>query len=125
MIRYYSVPLSVFLLISGVFLMSSCKQKSSLPYLFELKDDQSTGLHFENKLTPTQSFNVFDYMYFFNGAGVGAGDFNNDGKIDIFFAASQGDNQLYLNQGGLKFKDVTREAMIPQDGGWSNRGISG
>ena len=103
--------------------MSSCKQKSSLPYLFELKDDQSTGLHFENKLTPTQSFNVFDYMYFFNGAGVGAGDFNNDGKIDIFFAASQGDNQLYLNQGGLKFKDVTREAMIPQDGGWST-GVS-
>jgi enediyne biosynthesis protein E4 len=123
MIRYYSVLHSVFLLISGVILMSSCKQKSSLPYLFELKDDQSTGLHFENKLTPTQSFNVFDYMYFFNGAGVGAGDFNNDGKIDIFFAASQGDNQLYLNQGGLKFKDVTREAMIPQDGGWST-GVS-
>jgi enediyne biosynthesis protein E4 len=123
MIRYIRVPISVFLLIFGFLLLSGCRQKPSLPYLFELKDDQSTGLHFENKLTPSQSFNVFDYMYFFNGAGVGAGDFNNDGKIDIFFAASQGNNQLYLNQGGLRFKDVTKEAMIPEDGGWST-GVS-
>ncbi len=123
MIRYTRVPLSIFLPVIGVMLMSSCKQKTSLPSMFELKDDQFTGLHFANRLTPTQQFNVFDYMYFFNGAGVGAGDFNNDGKIDLFFAASQGDNQLYLNQGGLQFKDVTKEAMIPEDGGWST-GVS-
>lgn len=123
MIRYTRVPLSIFLLFTGIMLMSSCKQKTSSTSLFELKDDQRTGLHFANRLTPTQQFNVFDYMYFFNGAGVGAGDFNNDGKIDLFFAASQGDNQLYLNQGGLQFKDVTKEAMIPEDGGWST-GVS-
>jgi enediyne biosynthesis protein E4 len=123
MSRYKRVPSSIFLLVIGVVLVSGCRQKSSLPVLFELKDDQSTGLHFTNKLTPTQKFNVFDYMYFFNGAGVGAGDFNNDGKIDLFFAASQGENQLYLNQGNLKFKDVTKEAMIPEDGGWST-GVS-
>ena len=29
-------------------------------------------------------------MYYYNGGGVGAGDFNNDGKIDLFFAANQG-----------------------------------
>jgi enediyne biosynthesis protein E4 len=114
---------SVFLLIFGALLITGCTQKSSLPVLFELKDDHSTGLHFANKLAPTQDFNVFDYMYFFNGAGVGAGDFNNDGKIDLFFAASQGDNQLYLNEGNLEFKNVTKEAMIPEDGGWST-GVS-
>ena len=58
-------------------------------------------------------------MYFYNGAGIGAGDFNNDGLIDLFFASNQGDNKIYLNQGNLKFKDVTAEAKIPEDGGWS------
>ena len=62
-------------------------------------------------------------MYFYNGAGVGAGDFNNDGLIDLFFAANQGENKLYLNKGNLHFKDVTAEAEIPQDGGWST-GVS-
>ena len=28
-------------------------------------------------------------MYYYNGGGVGAADFNNDGKIDVFFAANQ------------------------------------
>ncbi|HET9747460.1 MAG TPA: VCBS repeat-containing protein, partial [Chitinophagaceae bacterium] len=68
-------------------------------------------------------FNMFKYMYFYNGAGVGVGDFNNDGLSDVFFSANQGENKIYLNQGGMKFKDVTKEAKIPQDGGWST-GVS-
>jgi len=86
-------------------------------------DHNKTGLDFTNKLTPTKEFNVFKYMYFYNGAGVGAGDFNNDGLIDLFFSSNQGDNKIYLNQGKLKFKDVTAEAKIPEDGAWST-GVS-
>ena len=41
-------------------------------------------------------------MYFYNGAGVGAGDFNNDGLIDIFFSSNQGENKIYLNEGGIE-----------------------
>ena len=93
------------------------------PPLFKVQDHHSTGLEFSNTLHPTRAFNVFDYMYFYNGGGIGAGDFNNDGKIDLFFAANQGNNQLYLNTGGLHFKDVTEAAKIPQDGGWST-GVS-
>lgn len=62
-------------------------------------------------------------MYFYNGSGVGAGDFNNDGKTDLFFASNQQQNKIYLNEGKLKFKDVTVQASIPQDGGWST-GVS-
>ncbi len=53
---------------------------------------------------------MLKYMYFYNGAGVGAGDFNNDGLIDLFFAANQQPNKLYLNTGNLQFKDATAEA---------------
>src|ERR1700734_1369422 len=99
---------------------SSTKQE---PVLFQVLDNTRTGITFNNKLTPTQAFNVFKYMYYYNGAGVGAGDFNNDGKIDLFFAANQGDNKLYLNRGNLQFEDVTTAAKIPEDGGWST-GVS-
>src|SRR5690348_2884010 len=102
-----------------------CKSNTqpALPPLFKVLDSKTTGLNFTNQLTPTEQFNVFKYMYFYNGAGVGAGDFNNDGKIDLFFASNQGSNKLYINEGGLHFKDVTKDAAIPEDGGWST-GVS-
>ena len=102
----------------------SCNdKKEDQPALFEALDAGSTGVDFANKLTPTAQFNMFKYMYFYNGAGVGVGDFNNDGLSDIFFSSNQGENKIYLNKGGMSFKDVTKEARIPQDGGWST-GVS-
>ena len=47
------------------------------------------------------------YEYFYNGGGVAAADFNNDDLIDIYFINNLKSNSLYINQGGLKFKDVT------------------
>src|SRR5579859_7715962 len=105
-------------------LAASCKHNTSVQDpIFEVMEAGRTGLDFVNALHPNKAFNVFNYMYYFNGAGIGAGDFNNDGKIDLFFAANQGNNRLYLNSGGLKFKDVTAEAKIPEDSGWST-GVS-
>jgi hypothetical protein len=104
-------------------LLSACGGNRKEQPLFEVLNDERTGLHFANKLTPEDSFNVFHYMYFYNGAGVGAGDFNNDGLIDLFFASNQSDNKLYINKGNLEFEDISAAAKIPQDGGW-NTGIS-
>jgi len=76
-----------------VIIMLSCNQHKDevhTPVLFETLNEKQTGLKFSNTLTPTDSFNMFHYMYFYNGAGIGAGDFNNDGKIDLFFASNQG-----------------------------------
>ena len=105
------------------FTLTGCKSKPKDPPLFVTLDNTKTGLDFSNNLTYNKDFNLFKYMYFYNGGGVGAGDFNNDGKIDLFFASNQHQNKMYLNQGDLKFKDVTKEAGIPDDGGWST-GIS-
>lgn len=108
----------------SILLLSACRQSANKqPAVFEVLDSSRTGLTFSNKLTPTQSFNMFKYMYFYNGGGIGAGDFNNDGLMDIFMTANQGGNKLYLNKGGLTFKDVTAEANIPQDSAWST-GVS-
>lgn len=120
--RVFNIRSLVFVWMIFTVLLSACGRNDG-PHLFKVMDDDATGLHFTNKLTPRDSFNVFHYMYFYNGAGLGAGDLNNDGLIDLFFASNQGENKLFLNKGKLQFKDVTAATGIPQDGGW-NTGVS-
>ena len=104
-------------------LLFACNQPIKETPLFEALTAEQTGIQFENKLHPNEQFNMFHYMYYYNGAGVGTGDFNNDGQADIFFASNEGDNQLYLNKGKLQFTEVSKEAQIPQDSAW-NTGVS-
>ena len=115
---------SLFLMIGVMLSLPGCKDKKErTPVLFKVLDHKSTGIDFQNTLSYSNEFNLFKYIYFYNGSGVGAGDFNNDGKIDLFFGSNQGQSRLYLNKGEMKFSDVTIAAGIPNDGGWTT-GIS-
>jgi enediyne biosynthesis protein E4 len=105
------------------FLLGCSGKKNADRALFKVLDSKATGLNFSNNLSYNQQFNLFKYIYFYNGSGAGAGDFNNDGKIDLFFGSNQHENKLFLNKGDLKFTDITVKAQIPQDGGWTT-GIS-
>lgn len=78
----------------------------------------STGIGFINKLTETERFNQVQYLYYNNGAGVAAGDVNNDGLVDLYFTASQEPNKLYLNKGNFKFEDITDKAGVSGSGDW-------
>ena len=54
--------------------------------------------------------------------GAAAGDFDNDGRVDLFVAGAR-TNQLYRNRGDGRFEDVTRPAGIASGdfgvaGGW-------
>ena len=120
--KFCNVILLLCLLIVEV--LPGCRPaKKAGPPLFKVLGSETTGLNFSNNLTYNQKFNLFKYIYFYNGSGVGAGDFNNDGLVDLFFGSNQGDNKLYLNKGEIKFTDVTKEARIPEDAGWTT-GIS-
>ncbi|OAV45324.1 VCBS repeat-containing protein [Lewinella sp. 4G2] len=66
--------------------------------------ESATGVDFINTVTEGEEFNVLSYRLFYNGAGVAIGDLNGDGQNDLYFAANQGENQLYLNQGELNFQ---------------------
>ena len=123
MIRFKGKGVILFLSAVCAMLFCACSSRQSSAPLFKVLDSKTTGLDFTNKLIPNNQFNVLHYMYYYNGAGVAAGDFNNDGLIDLFFASNQQNNKLYLNTGKLQFRDATLEAKIPQDSGWST-GVS-
>ncbi|MFZ9046561.1 MAG: VCBS repeat-containing protein [Cyclobacteriaceae bacterium] len=83
----------------------------------------STGLYFENTLTYTNDFNIYKYRNYYNGGGVGLGDVNNDGLLDIYLTANLLPNRLYLNKGNFKFEDITDQAGVQGTKAWST-GVS-
>jgi hypothetical protein len=90
---------------------------------FSLLSSKQTGVQFLNKIEEDDSLNVLRYEYLYNGAGVGIGDFNNDGLEDIFFSGNTGPNKLFINKGELKFEDVTNAAGVSGNGYWAT-GVS-
>ncbi|MEQ9288984.1 MAG: VCBS repeat-containing protein [Cyclobacteriaceae bacterium] len=86
--------------------------------LFTLMNPLKTGVNFVNALTETPDMNGFFYEYYYNGAGVSLADINNDGLQDILFISSLRQNALYLNRGGLKFKNITKESGLIQSVGF-------
>ncbi|WP_282074630.1 VCBS repeat-containing protein [Maribacter aquivivus] len=87
--------------------------------LFTLLKSDETGINFNNHIKDDKDKNIFAYANFYGGAGVGVGDFNNDGLQDIFFAGNMVPDKLYINQGNLSFIDKTEEAGIINFDGWS------
>ena len=98
----------------------SCDQKQSL---FDRIDPSVSGVHFSNQLNEKSSLNIFNYLYYYNGSGVAVGDYNNDGKIDIYFTANEAPDRLYLNKDDFKFQEVTSRAGIENSSGWTT-GVS-
>lgn len=52
------------------------------------------------------------------GMGIAAGDYDNDGWVDLFLTAYRGDDVLLRNTGN-NFEEVTQKASIKSDGKWS------
>ena len=117
--------LSLFVLVAGGF-FAGCSVPQEAPSgnrLFTLIPSSWTGIRFENRLRPTESFNVFTYRNYFNGGGVGIADLNGDGLRDLVLTANQLQDRLYLNRGAFRFEEVTGRAGMESGRGWST-GVS-
>lgn len=86
--------------------------------LFKLLPSSQTGIGFKNTVTESDSFNILNQANIYNGGGVGIGDFNKDGLVDIYLAGNMVSNKLYLNKGNLKFDDITDAANVSGSGHW-------
>ncbi len=113
-------------LVSILLLLACCESpehKTSEDTLFILHDPGQTGVHFVNELNHTETLNPYTFKSFYNGGGVGMGDFNNDGLLDIFFSGNLVSNKLYINKGNFKFEDVTATSGLSSEGIWTT-GVS-
>jgi hypothetical protein len=93
--------------------------------LFRKLELPGAGITFENKLSPTEDFNIIDYLYFYNGGGISVGDINQDGMPDLYFSGNQVQNKLYLNKGNLEFEDITERAGVGGSSTWKTGSAMG
>lgn len=107
----------VFFLLSVLMLSLSCKE-NNVDILFLRLPAQHTGISFSNDIVESDSFNILTEEFIYNGAGVGTADFNNDGLPDLFFAGNAVANRLYINQGNLRFEDISESAGIQASEKW-------
>ena len=108
---------SRFLLAAYLLVLFSCKSNKKTA-VFTLLKPSETNINFVNRNIETDTLNILDYLYFYNGAGVASADFNNDGLEDLYFISNQESNKLYVNKGNLKFEDITEKAGLKGTGNW-------
>lgn len=97
---------------------SSCSKKGDQRKLFTKISPVHSSIDFVNELQENDTFNIVEYLYFYNGGGVAIGDLNGDDLPEIYFISNQGENRLYLNKGNFIFEDITNKAGVVGDGNW-------
>lgn len=98
--------------------MVCCAKENTENKLFESVSADFSGINFKNKITTNDSINILNYEYLYNGGGVGIGNFNGDSLPDVFFSGSLVKSRIYLNNGNLKFDDITESSGINTQGKW-------
>ena len=108
----------LFIIVTG---LASCSHKKTL---FESLPSSQTGIEFINKVEENDKYNVLDYMNIYTGAGVAAGDINNDGLVDLYFSGNENSGKLYINKGNFIFDDITvsDKPLFENKNGIANKG---
>jgi hypothetical protein len=108
---YFTLKHPLFLLISLLFAGCGAPEDQ----LFVLLQPEESGIDFTNSLQTSDTLNLLTFHYMYNGGGVAVGDINQDSLPDLFFTGNMQSSRLYLNQGSLRFLDVTEEAGLLTD----------
>lgn len=114
-----SAPVRLLLFCFLILMLTACSKEQKL---FDLIPSSASGITFNNLITESDSLNILDYEYIYNGGGIAIGDFNSDGLSDIYFVGNMVSNELYLNLGGFTFENITSESKT---GGSTEKWYSG
>ena len=92
-----------------VALVSSCGGKGSAGFQ---ERAQAAGIAFRMNNLPREQGERFRINLYDHGSGLAVGDYDNDGRDDIYFLNQHGKNALYRNLGNGTFVDVTAKAGV-------------
>ncbi len=112
-------PLSGLILLASAVSCTSCERTGAGPPLFDLITPEASGVAFVNALPEDTTFNILNYLYYYNGGGVAAGDIDGDGLSDLYFTSNLGPDRLYRNKGQFRFEDITERAGVEGPPGWT------
>ncbi len=87
--------------------------------LFTKMPSAYTGVRFENRITETDSLNVFVYRNFYNGGGVAIGDLNGDSLPEVILGSNLKGPAVFLNEGKFRFRDVTTASHLVTTKPWT------
>ena len=113
--RNSNLIINLFIGLFFAILIISCGKKQNVNAVFTELSSEKTNVTFANNITEDERNNIIQYLYYYNGGGVAAGDVNNDGLPDLYFTSNQGQNKLYINKGNLRFEDETEKAARKED----------
>jgi hypothetical protein len=85
------------------------------PTRFSRVPPSESGIDFTNVL---EEDHVKKYLY--NGSGVAIGDYDDDGRPDIFLVSLDGPNRLYRQIDDFRFENVTVSAGVMGDDAWGS-----
>src|SRR5258708_15901423 len=74
---------------------------------------REAGIAFRMHFLPKEQGEPFHINLYDHGAGLAVGDYDNDGREDIYFLDQRGSNALYRNMGNGTFVDVTAATAAP------------
>ena len=82
--------------------------------LFTLLPPEQTGLHTENRYDDPKMWGTQfrEFLLGAIGTGVAAGDYDGDGRPDLFVVSKTGPDRLFRNLGNWQFEDVTAKAGV-------------
>jgi hypothetical protein len=107
------------LLAAGALALAAAGCERLAPPLFERLAPAATGVTFVNAVPEDDTtLNIVNFLNYYDGGGVAAGDVDGDGLPDLYFTANVGPNRLYRNLGNYRFEDVTERAGVANPEGW-------
>ena len=107
-----AVAFVVVVLIAGYFLLGRSKNGASRGGSGFQERAQQAGIAFRMNFLPREQGERFRINLYDHGAGLAVGDYDNDGREDIYFLNQHGPNALYRNRGDGTFEDVTAKAGV-------------